>query len=189
MKSLLFDLNCKFIKIGASLLALAKSIYYVLSTRICFQLKTQFFLYGYSFRPHVYDENDQWQRLFESALHSGNFWKRCFGVFVWTDENGTFRKRLGHTISSNPLRAILETYSIWPDGRFPFLSFIRGLISNLIACFQANVTLLILQADYFRRQQNVIRLLSLPVSRGTGSEVTVTWSEVGHCFKHGIVLS
>ena len=28
IKSLLFDLNYKFIKIGASLLALAKSIYY-----------------------------------------------------------------------------------------------------------------------------------------------------------------
>ena len=32
------------------------------------------------------------------------------------------------------------------DGRFPFLSFILGLISNLIACFQANLALLILQA-------------------------------------------
>ena len=30
IKSLLFDLNYKFIKIGASLLALAKSIYYAL---------------------------------------------------------------------------------------------------------------------------------------------------------------
>ena len=29
IKSLLFDLNYKFIKIGASLLALAKSIYYI----------------------------------------------------------------------------------------------------------------------------------------------------------------
>jgi len=34
------------------------------------------------------------------------------------------------------------------EGRFPFLSFILGLISNLIACFQANLALLILQADY-----------------------------------------
>ena len=49
------------------------------------------------------------------------------------------------------------------DRRFPFLSFILGLISNLTACFQANLALLILQTDYSRRRQNIIRLLSLPV--------------------------
>ena len=52
------------------------------------------------------------------------------------------------------------------DRRFPFLSFILGRISNLIACFEANLALLILQADYYRRRQNIIRLLLLPVSRG-----------------------
>ena len=46
------------------------------------------------------------------------------------------------------------------------LSFILGLISDLIACLIANLALLILQADYSRRRQNIIRLLSLPVSRG-----------------------
>ena len=51
-------------------------------------------------------------------------------------------------------------------GRFPFLPFILALISNLISCFQANLALLILQADYSRRRQNIIRLLSLPVSTG-----------------------
>ena len=40
------------------------------------------------------------------------------------------------------------------DARFPFLSFILGLISDLTACFQANLALLILQADYSRRRQN-----------------------------------
>ena len=34
------------------------------------------------------------------------------------------------------------------DARFPFLSFILGLISDLIAYFQANLALLILQTDY-----------------------------------------
>ena len=52
-----------------------------------------------------------------------------------------------------------------PDGRFPFLSLILGVISNLIACFQADLALLILQADYSRRRQNIITLLSLLVSR------------------------
>ena len=45
------------------------------------------------------------------------------------------------------------------DGRFPFLSFILGFISNLTA-----IQLII--DDYSRRRQNIIRLLSLPVSRG-----------------------
>ena len=52
------------------------------------------------------------------------------------------------------------------DARFLFLSFILGLISDLIACFQANLALLILQADCSRRRQNIVRLLSLQVSRG-----------------------
>ena len=51
------------------------------------------------------------------------------------------------------------------DGLFTFLSFILGLIFNINPCFQTNLALLILQADYCRLQ-NIIRLLSLPVSRG-----------------------
>ena len=43
------------------------------------------------------------------------------------------------------------------DGHFTFLSFIHvlGPISNLIACFQANLALLIPQADYSGRRQNI----------------------------------
>ena len=52
------------------------------------------------------------------------------------------------------------------DGRFPFLSLLLGLISNLIACFQANLALLIIRADYSWRRQNIVVLLSPPVSRG-----------------------
>ena len=61
------------------------------------------------------------------------------------------------------------------DARFPFLSFILGLISDLIACFQANLALLILQADYSRRRQNIIRLLSLQVSRGGRLDLPLGW--------------
>ena len=32
--------------------------------------------------------------VFENALWSGGFLKRRFSVFVWTGENGSFRKRL-----------------------------------------------------------------------------------------------
>ena len=41
-----------------------------LSTRIRFDLKTQLFLYGHGFRPHVSDENAE---LFENAHQSGTF--------------------------------------------------------------------------------------------------------------------
>ena len=60
-------------------------------------------------------------------------------------------------------------------GRFPFLPFILALISNLISCFQANLALLILQADYSRRRQNIIRLLSLPVSTGGRLDLPLVW--------------
>ena len=58
------------------------------------------------------------------------------------------------------------------DGRFPLLSFIPGLISNLIACFRA---------DYSRGRQNIIGLLSLPAfatsvkRRKAGSPFSLTW--------------
>ena len=61
------------------------------------------------------------------------------------------------------------------DGRFTFLSFILGLIFNLNSCFQTNLALLILQADYCRRLQNIIRLLSLPVSRGGSLDLPLVW--------------
>ena len=139
--------------------------------------------------------------LFENALQSGTCWKRCFRVYVRTDENGTFRKRSlewnflktlfsrvrvdrqngtfrkrwRHTISSHPLRAIIRNLFKMADGRFSFLSFILWLISNLISCFQVNLALLILQADYSRRLQNIIRLLSLPVSRGGRLDLPIVW--------------
>ena len=37
---------------------------------------------------------------------------------------------------------------------------------QFLACFQANLDFLFLPADYSRRRQNIIRLLSLPVSKG-----------------------
>ena len=78
------------------------------------------------------------------ALQSGTFWKRCFRAYVWTDESGTFRKRWGHTISSNPLRAILETYSRWRTSA-SLSCLLYLLVSNLIAY-------LILEAVYSRRR-------------------------------------
>ena len=109
-----------------------------LSTRIRFHLRTQLFVNGYGFRPHVPDENDRRKRNFSKTLRT-------------------------HYQFQSTLRKNLLNMA---DERFPFLSFILGLISNLIACFQATSALLILQADYSRKRQNIIRLLSMPVSRG-----------------------
>ena len=109
-----------------------------LSTRMRFHLTTQLFVNGYGFRPHVPDENDRRKRNFSKTLRTHYQFQ------------STLRKNLFNMA----------------DERFPFLSFILGLISNLISCFQATSALLILQADYSRKRQNIIRLLSMPVSRG-----------------------
>ena len=109
-----------------------------LSTRMRFHLRTQLFVNGYGFRPHVPDENDRRKRNFSKTLRTHYQFQ------------STLRKNLFNMA----------------DERFPFLSFILGLISNLISCFQATSALLILQADYSRKRQNIIRLLSMPVSRG-----------------------
>ena len=115
------------------------------------------------------------------------------------DENGTFRKRspdwnfLKTPFSrvrvdrrkrnfSKTLRTHYQFQSTLrknlfniADERFPFLSFILGLISNLISCFQATSALLILQAHYSRRRQNIVRLLSMPVSRGGRLDLPPVW--------------
>ena len=109
-----------------------------LSTRMRFHLRTQLFVNGYGFRPHVPDENDRRKRNFSKTLRTHYQFQ------------STLRKNLFNMA----------------DERFPFLSFILGLISNLISCFQATSALLILRADYSRKRQNIIRLLSMPVSRG-----------------------
>ena len=106
------------------------------------------------------------------------------------DENGTFRKRspdwnfLKTPFSrvrvdrrkrnfSKTLRTHYQFQSTlrknllnMADERFSFLSFILGLISNIIACFQANLALLILHADYSRGRQNIIRLYIVCVWTG-----------------------
>ena len=77
------------------------------STRIRFHLKAQLF-FADSASVHTYPMKTKTENgTFQNALQSGTFWKRCFREYVWTEENGTFRKRWRHTISSKPLRAIL----------------------------------------------------------------------------------
>ena len=88
-----------------------------------------------------------------------NFLKTLFSRVRVDKRKRNFSKtlRINYQFQSTPhnIRNLLKV----AEGPFPFLSFIIGLISNLIACFQANLALWILQADYSRRQQNFIRLL------------------------------
>ena len=54
----------------------------------CLSHAKQLFLYKYGFRPHVSDENDHWKWNFCKMLSR----KTLFPMYVWTDENKTFRK-------------------------------------------------------------------------------------------------
>ena len=119
------------------------------------------------------------------------------------NKNGTFRKRVelsenavfactcGQTktklfentegtlsVSIHSTQRNVRNFFKMTDGRFPFLPFILALISNLLSCFQTNLALLILQADYSRRRQNIIRLFSLPVSRGGRLDLPLVFSLV-----------
>ena len=138
-----------------------------MSRRIRFHLKTQLFLYRYDFHPLVSGELKTINENGTFRKHSPewNFLKTLFsGVPVdkrKRNSSKTLRTRYQFQSTPHNIRNLLKV----AEGRFRFLSFIIGLISNLIACFQANLALLILQADYSRRRQNIIRLLSLPVSR------------------------
>ena len=101
------------------------------------------------------------------------FFTDTASVQMYPTKTETKALRTHYQFQSTP-RNIRNLFKM-ADTRFPFLSFILGHISDLIACFQANLALLILQADYSRRRQNIIRLLSLPVSRGGRLDLPLGW--------------
>ena len=83
-----------------------------------------------------------------------------------------------HYLFQSTLHNIRNLFKM-ADGRFPFLSFILGLISTMIACFQAteaNLALLILQGDYSSKRQN-IQVISFATGvkrRKVGSPLSLT---------------
>ena len=101
----------------------------------------------------------------ENALQSGYFWKRCRSVFVWTPENGTFQYGWRHIISPRFRRTIFIPKSKMADIRFTLSSFVLGLISSSIACFQLNLLLLTIHADCLIRRGGIIRQLGLLLSK------------------------
>ena len=114
-------------------------------------------------------------RTFRQRSLELNFLKTLFSRVPVYRRERNFSKtlRTHYQVQSTPSN--IRNLFKMADGRFPFLSFILGLISNLIACLQANSASLILQADYSRRRQNMIRLLSLPVSRGGRLDLPLVW--------------
>ena len=60
---------------------------WALSTRIHIHLKTQLFLSV--FRPHVFDENDQWKRNCENSTSGRNFFKNGEKSFLIQTNTGT----------------------------------------------------------------------------------------------------
>ena len=136
-----------------------------LTTRIRFDLKRQLFLYGHGFRPQVSDENHQWKRNFSKTLT----WVELFENAVFACTCGQRKTELLENAKTH------YQFQKKAEGRFTFLSFILGLIFNLNSCFQTNLALLIIQADYCRRLQNIIRFLSPPVSRGGRLDLPLVW--------------
>ena len=119
---------------------------------IRFHLKTQLFLYGHSFNSvYTYpmktiNENG----TFRKRSPEQNFLKTLFSCLRVARQKRDFSRTL-KTHSSNPLCGILElTYSRWRSGASLSCLLYLGLFSDIIACFQANLALLILHADYSR---------------------------------------
>ena len=102
-------------------------------------------------------------------------------VFVHTysmktiTENGTFQKRSPEWI----FLKTLFSRDVWTDETTDVTQSVAihsaqhckhiqdgEQALQFLACFQANLDFLFLPADYSRRRQNIIRLLSLPVSKG-----------------------
>ena len=85
-----------------------------------------------------------------------NFLKTLFSRVRETDENRTLRKSWGHTITSSPLRAILETYS--DGGRA--LSFVKPMPSRLSGMRQMQT------ADWQVNEKNLVKCLNrIPIPK------------------------
>ena len=74
-----------------------------------FLFKNAHFFLRFSLRSaRIWWKRSPKTHLFKNALKSGDFWKRRFLVYVWTDENGDFRKRWCHTSFTTSI-----THALW----------------------------------------------------------------------------
>ena len=94
---------------------------------------------------------------FRKRFPEWNFLKTLFSRGSVNRRKRNFSKTLitHYQFQSTP-RNIRNLFKI-ADGRLPFLVFYTWAYFQPIACFQANLALLNLQADNSRRQQNIIK--------------------------------
>ena len=113
-------------------------------------------------------------------LPEWNFLKTLFSRVRVDRRKRNFSKTLitHYQFQSTP-RNIRNLFKM-ADGRLPFLVFYTWACFQPIACFQANLALLNLQADNSRRQQNIIK----PVTFTTG----VKRRKVGYPFSLTLFL-
>ena len=137
------------------------------STKHRFQTKTILFCSGYGYRPHYNAENDQRKRIVSKTLsgverfENGTVQKRCFPSV--DGENDAIWKRWHHHNKTTGL----QTAEPWVSKMFQVASLLIAVNFSLLTLLEAHLTLLRLFIDFSRREQDIIRLLSLPASGGT----------------------
>ena len=84
-----------------------------------FSFEKVFCLYGYSVRPHVSDENDQWKGNFSKTLSRVELFKNAVFACTWErrKRNSSKKLRSHYQFQSTP-RNQLETYLRWRSGAF-----------------------------------------------------------------------
>ena len=86
------------------------TLYKALTTRIRFHLKTQLFCYGYGYRPHVYDANDNRRRNFSKTLSKVELFENAVLPF---SRGQTKTKLFENADVTLPVPGENDTISIW----------------------------------------------------------------------------
>ena len=141
------------------------------STLHRFQTKTILFCSGYGYRPHYNAENGHRKWVVSKTLsrveqfENGTVWKLCFPSV--DGENDTIWKRWRHHDNTTWLQTTQPWVSKIADRRFLVASLLITVISSLLTLLKAYLTLLRRLFDFSRREQDIIKLLSLPAVGGT----------------------
>ena len=136
-----------------------------------FKRKRYFFCSGYSYRPHYNAKNDQRKRINSKTFsrverfENGTVWKRRFPSV--DGENNTIWKRWRHHNNTTWLHTTQPWVSKIADRRFQAASLLIAVIFSHLTLLESNLTLLRLLFDFSKREQCIIKLLSLPALGGT----------------------
>ena len=138
------------------------------STLHRFQTKTILFCSGYGYRPCYNAVNDQRKRIVSKTLsrverfENGTVWF----FLVWTAKTILSENDDVTTTTTPGCKPLNREYLKIEDRRFLVVSFLIVVIFSLLALMKAHLT--VLRLFYFsRREQDIIKLLSLPALSGT----------------------